>query len=434
MKNKYFVLQCLLLGGAITFAQENQVFNLTLKQAQEYALNNYQLNKNAKLDVESAKSKIWETTAIGLPQVSGSARYEYIPGDIPNFELPEEFGGPQPIAEKNNITYNASVNQLIFSGEYLVGLQASKAFLLLSQNAGTKTELDLKESVSSSYFTYLALLSNKEILDSSVNNIRNLHRETQALYNTGFVGSVEVDQLQLNLQTQENALRTIERQVRISDLLFKIQLGLKPENSVKLTDNLQDLLTSFEISTYENIDFDLNQNIDYRISDNNVLIQNLNVKRQKSLYLPSISGFYQFQDKLNKPLVDFSIPHMLGLSLDVPIFTSGMKNARLQQAKIELEKSQNNRELAANNLLMSAEQARFDLANALDKYNTEKSNLELSKKIYNNTTIQFKNGVVTSIELTQAQNQYLNSVSNYTNSIIQLLTAKIGFDKTYNQL
>lgn len=454
---RVFIMTGFLVSSFIYINAQDSTLNLSLTEAQQYALEHNYDHLNALLDIESAKEEVWATTAIGLPQVSGYANYQHIPGDIPEFNfasdpnsifgqlidgafrngwidttiLPEDEGG-QSVAVKNSITYGLEVNQLIFSGEYIVGLQASRTFLQLSQNAKEKSEDETKANVASSYYTVLVLEENKRILDSTLANLQNILNETKAFVEAGFMEETDYDQLQVNYNQVENSLSAINRQIDISYLLLKIQLGTSLENTVNLTESLQEFLLRLNPEQLLEQEFNVENNIDYRILDTQTEVQQLNVKRQKSLFLPSVNAFYSYTDRTNRPAFDFTIKHVIGVGINVPIFSSGQRLSRVQQAQIELEKAKNNQAQVADNLKMGVDQARNQFRNARENYQTQQKNVELTEKIYDRTLIKYKEGMASSLELTQANNQYLESTSAYTNAILELLNAKVTLDKTLN--
>lgn len=456
LKKIVFIMGIILTGTTIVPAQDSiRYFNLT--EAQQYALENNNTHENSLLDIESAEKEVWATTAVGLPQISGTVNYQHIPGDIPTFNFgagffpildklneihPGEFDeirqglaqSESAIAVKNSTTYSVTVSQLVFSGEYIVGLQASRTFLQLSQNAKEKSEEEVKANVASGYYTVLVLEENRAILDSSLTNLDKILRETKALVETGFLEETDYDQLQVNYNTVENSLNSVERQIEISYLLLKIQLGMDLKEDVVLTESLEDLLLTLNSEQLVSQNFNLQENIDYRILDTQEKIQELSLKREKSKYLPSVNAFYSYTDQTNAPDFNFTINHVIGVGINVPIFSSGQRMARVQQAQIELEKAKNNKEQTADNLIMSVDQARNEFQNALDRFKTEQQNMELTKRIYDRTLIKYKEGMASSLELTQANNQYLNSNSAYTNAILELLNAKVTLDKTLNNL
>ncbi len=457
MKIKAKLLFGIMFIVNICYGRTDSIFSFTLQQAQEYALkNNYEI-KNSLLDIKKSRKKVWETTAIGLPHISGSVYYQHIPGDIPTFNFGEamlplfaildslhpgafaSFGedmgeSESAIAVKNATTYGLTVSQLVFNGEYIVGLQAAKTFLSLSENAQEKQELEIKQAVSSSYYSILALEKNKAILDTSIANLNLTLKEFRIMSDNGFLEDTEVDQIELTLRNTQNAARTLEQQIELSYKLFKLLMGIDMESAILLTQSLEEFLVSVETDSPFYSNFDISDNIDYKLLETQERISELSLKRERSKYLPAVSAFYTYTDVTNKPDFDFTINHIIGLNVSIPIFSSGQRVAQVQQAKIELEKTRNTKDVAADNIRLMVEQAEYDLEKSIEKFNNEQFNIELSKKIYQKTLIKHREGMASSLDLAQAHNQYLTSNSNYTNSILELLTSKLNYDKILNIL
>ncbi len=437
MRYKLFIQTLLIaLIPILGISQEKNTLTLSLKDAQQFAIENNLNIENARLDIDAARKKVWETTAIGLPQVNGTLDYQYIPGTIPAFEMMDPSTGDMssiPLGVKNSTTYTITASQLIFSGEYIVGLQASKTYLQISKLSHEKQELELKANVLNSYFSILILENNLEIITTSIKNLESLVHETKQLSEQGFLESTDADQLTINLNTLSNAKNTIERQIEVSYKLFKILLGSDLDTDLILSEDLDAIYASI-IDRSVNPEFDLNNNIDFRMVDNQVRISELSFKREKTKYLPTVSAFYNYQDKTNKASFDFTINHIIGAQVSVPIFSSFQRNSTVQQAKIGYKKSQNDRKLLENSLTAQVEQLRYNYTNALEKYQVTTENTELSKKVFDHTTIKYKAGMVSSMDLTQSNNTYLQAETDKTNALLELLQSKIELEKILNEL
>ena len=437
MKHNFFIKTILLMTlPYLALSQQDSTLTLSLTSAQDYAIINNLSLENASLDIESAQKKVWETTAIGLPQVSGKLDYQHIPGTIPTFDFVDfETGDPAeiPLAIKNSTTYSVTATQLIFSGEYIVALQASKTYLQISKLSHEKQELDLKADVLNSYISILILEDNLNIINSSSKNMESLVRETKLLNEQGFLESTDADQLQISLNTLINTKNTITKQIEISYMLFKILLGTDLNSKLVLAEDLNSIYNQL-IDKSVNENFDITNNIDYKMLDNQVKISELSYKRQKTTYLPTISAFYNYQDKTNKASFDFTINHIIGVSLNMPIFSSFQRNAVVQQAKIDYQKSINNQTLLENSLNTQAQQLKFNYQNALDKYKITKQNVDLSKNVFDNTSKKYKQGMVSSMDLTQSNNTYLQTQSDNTTALFELFQTKIELEKILNEL
>jgi outer membrane protein len=449
----------LIIPGLKLFAQADSIMRFSLVDAQNYAIENFFLAKNAALDIESSRKQVWEYTSLGLPQLNAGADYAHIP-KIPTMNFPVttlENNVPrtdQPVTGnevynninlsttaqvielgvKNNINYNLMLTQLIFSGEYLVGLKASKTLVKLSEEAYEKTKIELKQLVANSYYTILVLKINEKLLSESADNLKKISDETTKTAEEGLLDKLDADQIKINVKRIENQLNLVQRQLDFMQNMFKYQLGLNETANIELTDSLKSLVENNLVISPQSYTFDLNSHIDYQLLNTQEELKLLSLKHEKSLYLPTLSGFYKYQDNTNSAAFNFTMKQMLGVSLSVPIFSSGHKIARVGEAKIALLQSQNMKSQGATRLIMEAQQASFDYSSALERFNNEKENFELSKRILESTTMKFKQGMISSMDLTLTNNQYLQAQLTYSSSILDLLNAKVKMDKAYSKL
>ncbi len=471
MKMRQILLLLLITTITNAFAQEDTNSNqangdslmiFTLEEAQEYALAHNQSMQNAIIDIEIAKKKIWETTAIGLPQVNASAEYNYfteIPTQLmPDFLTPAVVGvnmqyfGLTPVQEpeegqmfpvqfgaEQTANYGISVSQIIFNGSYIVGLQTSKIFKKVSEQTVKKTEKDIREQVANSYYLVLVTKESTEVLDATLENMENTLKELQAMYEQGFVSETDVDQIRLTKMTIENSKNSLKRQNEIVKNLLKFQMGVPLEQNIELTNNFSTLVDQVDYLTLKDQDFNLQENIDYQLLNTQLLLQEMNLKNQKAAYLPSLVAFYSYSKNAQRNEFNFFDSDeewyptsVLGLQLQVPIFSSGQRNAKVKQAKLSVEKMQNMKKQAEQGLYLEVAQAKTELMNAFEKYKNEEENRALSKKIYEKTLIKFKEGMASSMDITQANNQYLEAQSNYIKASSELLSSKNKLDKLLN--
>ena len=234
-------LMCAMLAFTLAVgktARAQQSF--TLKEAQDYAVENSYQTQSAHFDVEKAKKVIKETVAIGLPQVSGNFNFQNfleIPTQVlPDFISPTVIatliendllepgaapqGEPQSIAAQFGTKYNVSggikVEQLIFDGSYIVGLQASRTYLQLSQNSLEKSEKQIKEAVMRAYTSVLIAEENYKIQQEAESSLSKTLTETTAFYENGFSEEQDVDQIRLLHVNALNSLKNAERQVELA--------------------------------------------------------------------------------------------------------------------------------------------------------------------------------------------------------------------------
>ncbi len=450
-----------------SFAQtgiSDTVQSFSLADLKNYAVEHSYEVKNADLDIKKAKAQKWETTAIGLPQISGSAEYQNFP-DIPtqlmpNFIAPAVYDvntnafGLTPLAplqvgqkipvqfgSKHNVDWKLSASQLIFSGEYIVGLKASKIFLSLSEKSKEKNILTVKENIERTYFLILVTEESLNILDSVYTNMKKLYKETEAIYQSGFVEETDVQQLKLNLQNTENSIISFTKQKDLLYKLLKFQAGINYDTKINISGKLHDAVNEIEESTILSDEFNVNQNIDYKLMQVQENLSDLSYQREKTKYLPSVAAFYSYSNKAMSDSLnlltekDSWYPTSLwGIQISIPIFSSGQRYAKMKQAQFDLEEKHNLKLHTEQALLLDNAQTRSDYQIAL---NTVKSNSEsryLAEKIYKNTLIKYKAGTVSSITLTQAQTQYFQSLAQYYKSLNELIDKHIKLKKLMNLL
>lgn len=444
--------------SAVINAQQNTgPLKLSLKQAQEYALQNNQSILNANLDVESAKKKVWETTAIGLPQASGKLSFSYmptLPSSIEQFsqfdllfgwmynvdqyvheQVPADpnFGGipaPQPQGSFNpndmkwNLPATVTISQLIFSGSYLVGLQSARVYKSLSELNQVKSRQDVLQSVTNSYFNVLIARENRSILDSTYTNLTKTFSQMQAMAGQGFIEETDLDQMKITVSSVKTSLDMITRMEDISSRMLKLQLGVDLDTPLELTDDMKQLVDALTIDQLLTTDFILEDNVSYQLLESQEKANYLLLKLRKSEFLPDIAGFYQYQKEFNTNAFTFNPPHMLGVTMNIPIFSSGQRIARISQAKIDLDKTRNTKDQLSNSLKLDFYNSRSALLTARDNFKTKSVNLQLSKKIYERALIKYTNGMISSIDLNQVQNQYLTAQSDYYSSLQELISTK----------
>ncbi len=433
LRGLFFIV---LFSMSYTAFTQEETFEFSLNDAQEYAVQNNLEKKNAAIDVDIADRKVWETTSMGLPQVSSGIDFQAILNELPKFTVP---GPPGPdgqptqmeidVGERVNATFSITASQLLFSGPYIVGLQASKAYKTLSKNALAKTERDIKSNVTSAYYTVLLLNETTSILDSSAANLRQTLNETKEMHKAGFVEEVVADQVKVSLSMVENSSRETIRQLQSAKNLLKMHMGIDIQNKIELTDSLEILLGSFSPAVDKDVSLDPKQNIDLKIMANQIEISNLQLKREKSEFLPSLSAFITYQKLAKEPEVNFTPEAIAGINLSLPIFSSGMKRSKVQQANLELQKARNTYEQTRQGLTMELADAKAQLSTAWEKYNSHRENKELASKVYQNFREKYSQGMASQQDVIQANDKHLQALGDYMGSVVELFNAKLKVDK-----
>jgi outer membrane protein len=446
-----YILMFILLGLiAQGYSQDKKtILKLSISEAQAFALQNNRTVQSSRIDISSADKKIWENLAVGLPQMNLAANY------LHQFVIPEINLGPYldvnalpdgvlnksdivnayknspsfPLSVKDNTVIDFTVSQLIFSGQYLVGLQATKVLKKLNEKNLVKIENQTKETVAGTYYLILVLGENARVLNESLKSVDQTYNELVKMNEQGLNEETDVDQVKISKSNIQTLVTSLESQKEISLKLLKYQLGVGFDQPLELTDSLPGIIKQGNIQYLTSPAFDVNNSIDYQLVSTQEKISSLMLKLEKSKYLPTISGFYRHEEQTNMPAFNFAVKNVVGASLTLPIFTTGMRNARVSEARFDLQKSQLAKTDAEQGLIMEFETARSNYQTAFSNFSTNKESMDLSRKVYDKTVIKYKEGVSSSFELTQNQNQFLTAESNYYNSVLSLLNAKAKLDR-----
>jgi len=448
---KYLLMFILLGSIAVGFGQDKKpILKLSISEAQTFALQNNREVQASRIDIKSADKKVWENLATGLPQLNVAANYlhQFV---VPQLGLglvlyPDNLPANVPITQAdiinaykpsptfalgvhNNTVIDITLSQLIFSGQYLVGLQAAKVLKQVTEKTLVKTEDQTKESVAGTYYLVLVLSENARLLNESLVSIDQTYKELVRMNEEGLNEETDVDQVKISKSNIQTLIASLQSQKEISMKLLKYQLGVGFDQVVELTDSLTGIIKQGNIDYLSSPQFDINKSIGFQLVNDQERISGLLLKLEKAKYLPSISAFYRHEEQTNIPAFNFAVKDVIGANLSLPIFTSGMRNARVSQAKFDLQKSTLAKATVEQGLIMEFETARSNYQTAFSNFNTNKESMDLSKKVYNKTVIKYKEGVSSSFELTQNQNQFLTAESNYYNSVLSLLNAKAKLDR-----
>ena len=439
MKQK-LVLFFVIIWGLGLHAQEKSM-RISLNEAIDFAIENSYNTKASKNGISSAKETVRETSATGLPQINASFDYQNFlkqPVSLADFDddgIDEQF----VFGKKQNLSASVTLSQLIFDGSYLVALQASKAYLKISEQANEKTEILTREAVVNAYGAVLVAEKSLLILAGNVNILeKNLH-DAQKIYENGFNEQEDVEQLEITLGTLKNQRNNLEKMKGIAYQMLNLALGNSINTVLVLTDSLDTLATT-------NIDlgllsetFNFSNHIDFKIAENDRESKRLLMQLERSKALPSLSAFVNYGNQAFSDSFSFFNrsqqwfdSSLLGVSLKVPIFSSFSRKARTAQARIALETSDIRLEETKQRLSLMAQKAKNEYQLSVENYTTAKRNVQLSERIEKKQRIKFFEGISSSFDLLQAQNQLYTQQQNYVQSMLDVIAKKVALENALN--
>ena len=434
---------CLLFTG-LAPAQDS-IPSFDLEGAIGFALEHNYSAINAARDIEDAQKQKWETIATGLPQISGAVSYQNQLKQ-PVSQIPAEFFGGEPgtyqevvFGQAQSMGASATLTQKIFDGSYVVGVQATKTFLAYSQNTREKTELEIRMAVVEAYGN--VLLARESVAISRKNKTtleKNLH-ETKRIHENGLGDQESVDQLQITLSSVDNQLKNAIRLEQISLQMLNLVMGLPIDTPTRLTENL-DALTREQIDPgLMQAEFNIGNNVDFKLAQNLNEQRQLELKLAKSHALPTLNAFINYGG--NSFSDDFNFLNsgqkwfgssILGVDLNIPIFSSLGRSASTQRAKIALEKAKTQFTETQQRIRLELERAKSDYILSIEQYATSKDNLALAERIEHKNQIKYVEGLASSFELRQAQTQLYASQQEYLQSMVDVINSKVSLETLLN--
>ncbi len=412
-------------GSAANDSVENYV--LSLEQAKQLALEYNKTLKNAGLSIDKAYAATREAISQGLPQVNATVDYTTF------FGASASLVG-QEIPFNNTSNFNASVSQLLFSGSYIVGLQMAKLYEEMMAKTSVKTELDVKQQVVDAYYAILLAEKTKEILEQNLNNVTDLRDKTEKMYKAGVAEQTDVDQLSIQVTMLESSLRTTARQTSLAYDLLKLQMGISPNAQVQLTQTIDDFFepTNFYASLLRA--FNISENLDYQLIEQQIVLSDKQVALAKTEYLPTIVAAYNHLEQIVAPNFNMNPKNTLALNMNIPILSSGQRKAKVSQAMIDLEIAENNKLQLSDALLAQDHTIKTNLKTALDQHDAQKKNVQVAKRVFDNINRKYEAGMVSSLDLTTANTNYLNAESNYIQAMLDVMKAYIQLERFYNNI
>ncbi len=420
--------------------------SFTLDQAIEFGLINNSTSKNAANDVKIANAKKWETIATGLPQISSFIEYN---NNIkqPISLVPAEFfgGNPGEFAElsfgtKQTIDGSVTLSQLLFDGSYSVGLASIKLYMDIAYKAKIKTDLEVKRAIISAYGNALASQERVKVLKRNLSNVQNNLDEIEKIYRNGLTELENVEQLRITYSTIKNSLDYSSKLNKTSLSLLKLVIGYDIDKEIVLSNSLQDLTLKSILEKKSIENFQMEKNIDYQMAFNNSKSQRTLLTLEKSKALPTVRAFIKGGYNGNNDSFKFFNSDqnwygysIAGVSMSIPVFSSLRRSAKTQQAEIEFEKSKVDLSESEKKIIIELDNANSEYQFAVNSYNNAAENVKLAEKIERKNQIKFLEGLISGLELRQAQIQLYSIQNQLIQSMLEVINKKTNLEGILTQ-
>ena len=415
-----------------------QIFSL--EEAKTYAMTHAWSLQQSDLEIEKAELRVKEALSALLPQANGQITYRHYGQNFTSIIPAGSFGPQQPVdlavqfGVQENFDINFTATQMAFNGVFLVGMKAAKTFVEIEKRKKDISADEIKDQVTRAYYNALIAKENAIIISQNITKLEELLKTTQALYDNGVVEVIDVDRLKLSLSNLKTQVANINRQSDLAYYLLKFYMGYPIDDGIALSQSMEDFVANIQIPLIGDT-LPFMQRKDYALMDLREDVNNANIKRFKAEYMPSLAvygsmGALGLDQKFNFFGKENWYPYRFaGLQLNIPIWNSFGTKARVQTAQVDLERIQLSRQQLEAAITLEYQKAKTDYINANDELNNAKTNMELAEKIYRIAQIKYKEGVGSSLELTNAEQQLYTTQATLLAAKYKVLIAKTDMDK-----
>ncbi|MFP5042239.1 TolC family protein [Parasediminibacterium sp. JCM 36343] len=462
----FWLCMVLLVVSGVAMAQAPATsHSFTLQQAVDFAKKNNVQVKNALLSLQIQEQQNRGITAAAYPQLNGNVANTYFPDiavqSFPNFisqatygvlthegvkngsgapiQSPTDFG---IVAAQFGTKYTASagvtLSQILFDGQVFIGLKARQTSMDFQQQNIEVTTQTIKANVYKVYYQLVVAKTQITLIDANIARLDKLQHDTKELYKNGFAEKLDVDKISVqtaNLQTQKlSVLNNIE----IGYLGLKTLIGMPISDALVLTDTLGE--AQIKDGILQDAAYNYTDRHEYQYLQLNRKLNEFNIRRYKMAYLPglSLAGNYSKQAQRNTYSFfqkgDWYASSYIGLNLNVPLFDGFSKDAKIKQARLEMQQTDNNIDNLKHTIDNEVQQATFNFKTAIATMDFQKQNMKLAETVYDQTRKKYEAGTGSNTEITAAQTDLITAQTNYINALYNAIVAKVDYSKAVGKL
>ncbi|MDD3405460.1 MAG: TolC family protein [Paludibacteraceae bacterium] len=428
MKKKIWTLIFAAVCVFSVTAQDTLKLELSLEAAKQYALEHNRMMQNASLSVKQAYATRWQAIASMLPQVSAGLDYTNMCGyemNLMNLKM--------AMPPYGTLSVTASV---ALSGTQIVAALINNLSIEMSDVNVKKTEQDITSSVTSLYMSILAMEKTKSLLDLNLKNLQTLYESTANAVKVGVMEQTNADQISVQVSSMQSSINTTERSLEMLYNSLALQLGQGVGCYITLTQKLDELLNVEVAMELLHTELDLSKNYDYQLLQKNTELSQKQITMAAMNYVPTLSAYYQYSAKKyfsDEATMNMTAPNMVGVSVKIPIWSSGVRASTITEKKLAYKAAQNTLADTEDALRVQDKQLRYNLTSAYENYQTQTKNLDVSQRVFDNISRKFEQGYASSTDVTNSSITLLAAQSDYVSAMLQMVNAHIELKKLLNK-
>lgn len=421
------VLGALFSASGQGAAAGSNTLNLSFDDAVNMAIERNRTLQNASLDVKKAEAAKWEAIASMLPQVSGSLSYS----SNLNYAM-ELMGQKITMPSSGQLGIQAAI---AVSAAQIISTQIGKISVDMANISREQSEQEITNQVRILYYSALVSGQTQELLTKNLESLQKLYEYSQNAVNVGAAEQVDADQIMVQVATMETTLSSSKRSMEMVYNSMRLFLNIDVDQEIVLTQKIEDLLSIQNAMALIEEDLVLENNYAYQLVNQSAKLTKKQVDLAGWAYAPSLSAFYQYTGKKNfgEAKFNMTVPHTLGLTLSVPIFSSGQRYKALQGAKIAHEKQMNTLADTEMSLKIQHRQLKYNLTSALERLQTQQKNVEVTQRVFDNISLKYEHGYSSSMDVTTAGTNLIGAQSSYVQALLEFVNAQIELEKLLNK-
>lgn len=403
------------------------MLQLSLEDAQRHALEHNRSLKNAALEVQVAEARRWQTLATMLPQVSAKADYSNMFGysmDLGQFK----------ISMPNSITFNGTAS-VTLSGAQVVGVQLEKIAGRMADISLKQTEQEVSDQVKTLYYSALAMEETVDLLEQNLVNLEKLQQHTLRSVEVGVAEQTDADRISVQVTSMKTSLNSTRRQLEMIYNSMRLQLGLNVSTELALTQSVDDLMQVDNALALLDTEFVLDNNYNFQLLSENVALAQKQIALKKWEFAPTLSAFYQYtkvEYMSDEMTMRSTPPNMFGLSLNVPIFSSGSRLKGVKMAQLAYQQQVNTYDDTREAMLVQHRQLMYNLSSSFESYLSQKENMTVAQRLFDNVSRKYEHGMASSMDVTNTGTELVAAQSSYVQALLEVVTARIELEQLLN--
>jgi outer membrane protein TolC len=441
------------------------IHSLTAPQTVDYGVKNAVQVKNALLDVKIQQQVNREFTALAYPQLNGSIGgthyFNIAVQSLPNFIAPSTYkvlidegvkngngstvtmppGGYGTINAQFGVPWLASggleLSQILFDGQVFVGLKARSATIDLAQKTVEVTTVQIKANIYKIYWQLVVGKIQLSSIQANIDRFEKLLFDTKEIYKNGFAEKLDVNKITVQLNNLLTEKEKINQQLQAGNAALKFLINMPQKDELILTDTLSE--EKLKSNILEDI-YNYEDRKEIQLLNTAIKLNGYNVERFRLSRIPTIVAFGSYSKNAQRQDFNFFekgdwfTTSLAGIKISVPIFDGASRSAKIENAKLTLEKYKNNLQQAKETVDYEASTARVKLKTAILTVDNQKQNKRLAEEVFYSTEKKFQQGLGSNQEIYNAQTELKVSQNNYYGALYDAIIAKVDYLKAIGKL